>query len=483
MTRGATSLSLSMSLSLLRLPTSHYTVPTLVSYVCLYACEDMAAAAAAAAAATTPPRKRARPAEDIKAEQPPSAVIHNARTQLLVKSFREMIQKINPDVEPEHIDVELERGGICAECFIPTHECNCPRAECRQSADRMLTRLNDGMPLPGRTACLLPLLTEACRKRWDRMVVTRLESPETERAELAEGVVRLIIWVDVDEKFYEEREATRLRRWFSELFGRGLILAGTGWNIRPLLHCAISRRRWHLATAMIEGCPGPLDFMDWSGIRAIDVACQVGAPMALTQLIVAASSEKTLCGKGRVATTPTPLPPPNAGRPLFTALDYMFAMGSAESVLNRTDNVILLLNAANIDGSGVDLLARSNGLSVEEYAVREYSLLEERGDDPTAIADLKHVTDVVADRLAQVRLYRSELVPALRAAAIELFKADGVVMLVGSYMAPRFEDLRLAWANGANQQPQQPQQQHRRPAAAAAAAAATVTLMEDESDT
>lgn len=433
-----------------------------------------------AAVRGTKKKKRARLAEaDLKddgaAADAAAAALCSLQKQL--EDSRALIAGLKRAMNPDDMRVHMTKLGFCFDCDKRLMECSTCRdvLAMKRFATLLFSSSRRAVPPDDTFSDVLTLLL---RTHPDQRQFLRFDSLEAD-------VASNVIWSLVKFTHYPDAKDKRSLRWLIELLhlGAGLTLdtpttGGFTSEGEPIggqsSICAtvIRNQDWVMMHALLDAIPGQVPRLGAEGRSTVAVAAEHSAPPELVGRILQRTSVDAL--NDRRGTKSGPL--------------YAITLYALQLIMHRlrrhfdgTDRlecatacVKLLCDAAESDGSGLDVftqrpvveeLLRADG---EEGVAYVYT----RSAYDAAIAPVLRLVVGAAERVAT---YRLSLIPSLRAAMMPvLLPIDDVVLMVGEYIAPRFEELRAAAATGLVTHAPVALKQTR-PAAAAAAAAAADT--------
>ena len=446
----------------------------------------MSAAAAAAAAAVAGAGLGASDTDRSKKRKRETTPAPGQDHRDQLKDARKIIQKMSQllfKMGATEADVlyHMYQGGLCVKCYRSTGVCICKDSRLPWARE-LITFLNGG-PVEDDTKMngMIAAVMYAERHLMKGVLDVPAQYATKSRLEVAVTLVNImssrrgyvpfeqpLVWLlemlsertalSLNSAFATERQPKPALKSESESESESELELTARFSAKPVLLYACDREKWSMAFALLRCIPGDADAME-RGFTALDRACEGNAPPFLLRRIIERSSEATLNRIGDDLRTP-----------LFRLLHVVVNAPQHTVRFHARRALKVLVMAAHIDGSGLDLLTtKYEGLTPVEYA--------HRGE---TMSITQSVVNTLTPHIERIQAYRSNLVSSLSEALGSALPVNEIVMLVGAYVAPRFQELRQATvtpttvnaASAPNSITLQPAQPERRAAAAAAAAAA-----------
>lgn len=428
----------------------------------------MAAAAAAAARPQSSGSKRQRvESENDDAASDPLLALAEARE--LVKHLIEHRVAHSPTESKAAVYKDIKLHGFCPRCCRMTSRCECPGAQ--GQADTAIAYLGGIANEADRRTVATYLQEEV---PYDCMTYAQ---SYTSHVEADAGRLPLAIRVFID-LLGNDMGFAPVMPILALVWSAGLrfdtnstgIPLGNGGDT-ALSHAI--RTRSVIAYEWLGMFPAEsVDFRCHNDMSPVAFALRRNWNTALFRRLVMRSSTETL----------------NARTDGKSMLEYLLHRILQEERFHHSStgpigSVYVLMEAAQDDGSGIDLLSRS------DLGLMPHEQLRLAGNELETIAadgSFQRAYHAVCEATERVRTYRSGLVPALYEVLLPSSPSSGplqgvkdLVHLIGCYIAPRFNELLVAAVGGGQMSLPQQQQPRRPAAAAAAAAAATVECMAD----
>lgn len=338
-------------------------------------------------------------------------------------------------------------SGVCCTCVRQLTECRCKHT---RDAKRLLRAINGGQEYAddrkARWLYSVLILVRNISPRigtYPRMPKTR-DIPTCAKEELGVAVIAsLAVLHWMDESLYKARGwliellytrlGLKLQMRIGGVQGGGGAFAINGWFTEAsVCGIAIRHRNFGLLHQLLDVIPGDLGVSFHINCPTLLVnAMQWGAgPDTISRLLPRMTEQALNDGAGI----------PQRGSivgeeksALFSVLQFI---NNTHGVPHLIQNLELLLAAAESDGSGLDIVGQ------EERAAACWATY------PCA-AELPVVARMLRDAATRVHTYRSSLVPAIRAVLRDVLKPNGLVLLIGEYLLPRFEERNRPRSGGA----------------------------------
>lgn len=427
------------------------------------------ATAAAAAAVEQAAKTRKRRRTD---SNPRAGSVADYREQL--NEARQAIDCLNECIiNPRKVAFRLRCMGMCHQCYRLIANCSCNDSK-EQKVKRLVEFINRGEIRDDEernsAIAVLSALLDGSPMSFNAIPYKRSNAGDLMPPLLLDLVCEIFIHMADDNGTFLLRN-NALRHTLKLLCRAGLSLNTTIHEDATALGYACRRSHW-LAFEFLAITTENADAKDAQGRSALFIACDTQAPSTLIEQLVARSSDAAL---NHAVKGETP--------PLFRCIEIYFANLKEEDVdsgdpQNMFQTIRVLLRAAHDDGSGLDLIGKTDGMTALEYVLNTSNAF--------GVHAYNSAWTEVASRTESVHLKRSRFLPTLFEAFKVCLPVNEVIYLVGEYTAPYFKDLRPGakeHARGADELTSPPPARPKvRAAAAAAAAGAETDGMADYTD-